>query len=143
MLEVNRDIVSGHFKNDWVVQPSLVFGRALEEECLENKIGVELEENEEPNRTSKIPIYVSCEKIIVKYHGGMWDPSKKEKVKQKHQKQCCNNYSKCGKNTRVYFKCSKGILLCFGRFADHKVERVMNILVVTTYYLKKSVFWTS
>ena len=65
-----------------------------------------------PKRTYKIPIYVPCEKIKVKHHGVMWDPSqKKEKVKQKYQKQHCQKYSKCGENTRVYCKFSKGLLL--------------------------------
>ena len=59
--EVNTALVSGHFQNDGVVQPSLDFGRALVIECLGNTIGVELGENGRPNRTSKIPIYVPCE----------------------------------------------------------------------------------
>ena len=130
--EVNTALESGHFQNDGVVQPSLNFRRALAIECLENTIGVELGENGRPKRTSKIPIYVPCERITVKHHGGMRDPSKKkEKVKQKYQKQRCQNYSKCGKKTGVYCKCSKDLFLCSGCFADHKVERVTNFKVVT------------
>ena len=33
----------------------------------------------------------------MKHHGGMWDPKKKGKSKQKLQKQRCQNYSKSGK----------------------------------------------
>ena len=47
-------------------------------ECLENSIEVGLGDNGKPKRTSEIPIYVPCEKITVKHHGGMWDPSKKK-----------------------------------------------------------------
>ena len=35
-------------------------------------------DNGRPKRTSKISIYVPCEQIIAKHHGGMWDPSKKK-----------------------------------------------------------------
>ena len=42
MLKVNTALVSGHFQNDEVVQPSLDFRRALETEGFENKTGVEL-----------------------------------------------------------------------------------------------------
>ena len=115
MSEVNTALASGQFQNDGVVQPSLNFWRALEIECLENKIVFELEENGQPKRTSKITIYVPCDKITVKHHGGMWDPNKKrKKVKQKYQKQCCQKYSKCGKNTRGYYKYPRGIFLCSG-----------------------------
>ena len=51
--EVNTALVSGHFKNYGVVQPSLYFWRDLEIECLENTIRVKLGENGLPNRTSK------------------------------------------------------------------------------------------
>ena len=30
--------------------------------------------------------------ITVKYYGGMWDQRKKKEVKQKYQKQRCQNY---------------------------------------------------
>ena len=81
MLEVNTALAPGHFQNDGVVQPSLYFQRALAMECLENTIGVELVNNEGPNKTTKIRIYVPCVKIIVKHHGGMWDPIyQKEKI---------------------------------------------------------------
>ena len=43
--EVNTALVSGQFKNDGVVQPSLYFWRALEIYCLDNTIGVELIDN--------------------------------------------------------------------------------------------------
>ena len=76
--EVNTDLVSGHFQNDWMVQPSMHFWRALVIDFLENKILVELGDNGQPSRTSKIPMYVPCEQIKVKHHGEMWDPSKKE-----------------------------------------------------------------
>ena len=80
--EVNTALLSRHFQNDGVVQPSLDFQRALAMECLENTIRVELEENGQPNRIFKSLICVPCEKITVKHHGGMWGPSKKrEKVK--------------------------------------------------------------
>ena len=79
--EVNTYHPSGQFKNDGVVQPSLYFQRVLAMECLENTIGVELVNNEGPNKTNKIGIYVACVKIIVKHHGGMWDPIyQKEKI---------------------------------------------------------------
>ena len=79
MSEVNTALASGHFLNDGVVQPSLDFWRSLAIECLENTIGFELGDNGQPQKTSKIPIYVPCEKITVKHHGRMWDPSKKRK----------------------------------------------------------------
>ena len=127
MSEVNTALASGHFQNDWVVEPSLYFWRVLAIECLENTIGVELRDNGRPVRTSKIPIYVPCEQIVVKHHGRMWDPSRKSKeVKQKYQKQRCQNNSKCSKKTRVYCKCSKGLFLCSGCFTDNKVEKVAN-----------------
>ena len=40
-------------------------------------MGVELVENGQPKRTSKITIYVCCEQITVKHHGRMWDPREK------------------------------------------------------------------
>ena len=43
--EVNTALASCHFQNYGLVRPSLDFRRALEKECLENKIGVELGEN--------------------------------------------------------------------------------------------------
>ena len=87
MLEVNTDLVSVQFQNDGVVQPSIYFMRYLSIECLENTIGVELVYNVQPKRTYKIYMYVPCEKIIVKHHGGMWGPSKtNEKWKHKYQK---------------------------------------------------------
>ena len=84
-------------------------------ECLDNTIGFELRDNGRPKIIYKLPIYVPCEKIIVKHYGGMWDPNKKkEKLKQKYLEQHCKNYSKCGKKTRVYCKCPKGLFLCYG-----------------------------
>ena len=93
------------------MQPSLDFWRDLENKCLENKIGVELEKNVRPKQNSKIPIYLPDEKITVKHHDRMWDPSKKKgKVKHRHQKQRCKNYSNSLKITgsivrviRVYY----------------------------------------
>ena len=120
--EVNTDLASGHFQNDGVVQPSMSFWRALEIECHENKIVFELGENGQPNITYKLTIYVPCEKITVKHHGGMWYQSKKWKNgKQKYQKQHCQNYLKCSKKTRVFCNCSKGLFLRSGCFVDHKV----------------------
>ena len=84
--EVNKTLVSGHFQNDRVVKPSLHFRRDLEIECLENTIEVELRDNGWPKRTCKMPIYVPCEKITVKHHGGMWDPIKKGKKRNKYIK---------------------------------------------------------
>ena len=111
--EANTALASGHFQNDGVVQPSLDFRRALAIECLENTIGVELGGNGRPKRTTKLTIYVPCEKITVEHHGRMWDPSqKREKVKQKYQKQRCQNYSKCGKKTRVYCKSVPRVYCC-------------------------------
>ena len=78
MSEVNTALVSGHFQNDGLVQSSLDSRIALKTECLYNTIGVELGENVRPKRTSKLPIYVPCEKITVKTHAGIWYPSKKE-----------------------------------------------------------------
>ena len=75
---VNTDLASGHFQDYGVVQPSMDFWRALAIEFLDNKIGVELGYNGQCNRSSKLPIYVSCEKITVKHHDGMWYPSKKK-----------------------------------------------------------------
>ena len=65
VLEVITDPASGHFQNNEVVPPSLDFWRALEIECLENTIEVELGENGRSKRTYKIPIYVPGEKITV------------------------------------------------------------------------------
>ena len=73
VLEVNTALASGHFQNDGLVQPILDFQRALAIECLNNTIGAELGDNGRPNQTSKIPMYVPCEKITIKQHGGMWD----------------------------------------------------------------------
>ena len=78
MSEVNTALVSGRFQNDGVVQPSLDFWRYFAIECLENTIGFKLGDNGQPKRTYKLPIYVPCEKITVKHHGRMWDPSKKK-----------------------------------------------------------------
>ena len=75
--EVNTALGSGHFQNYGVVQPSLYFWRDLAIYCLENTIGVELGENGRPKRNAKIPIYVRCEKITVKHHGGICDQNKK------------------------------------------------------------------
>ena len=63
--EVNKYLASDHFKNDGVVKPSLYFWRDLAIKCFDNKIGVELGDNERPKRTSKLPIYVPCEKTTV------------------------------------------------------------------------------
>ena len=76
MSEVNTYPASVHFQNYGLVQPSLYFWRDFTIECLENTIGVELEDNGRPKITSKIPIYVPYEKITLKHHGGMWDPRK-------------------------------------------------------------------
>ena len=90
--------MSGHFQNDGVVQTSLDVWRYLAIEWIENTIAVEFGENGQSNGTYRIPIYVPCEKITLKQHDGMWNPSKKRKrVKQKYQKQSCHKYSKCGK----------------------------------------------
>ena len=59
-------------------------------------------------------IHKSCQKVTVKQYGGMWDPRKMKKVKQKYQKQRCQKYSKCGNNTRVYCYFYKGLLLLSG-----------------------------
>ena len=77
VLEVNTALASGPFKNDGLVQPSLGFWTALAMECLEKKIGFKLGDIEWPKRGSKIPIYVSCEKITVRHHGRMWHPKQK------------------------------------------------------------------
>ena len=69
--EVNTALVSGRFQNDGLVQPNLDFWVYLAIECLDNTIVIELGENGIPKRTSKIPIYVPCEKITVKHHVGM------------------------------------------------------------------------
>ena len=79
--EFNTALLSRHFQNDGVVQPSLDFQRALAMECLENKIRVELGENRKSNRIFKSLICVPSEKITVKHHGGMWGPSKKKREK--------------------------------------------------------------
>ena len=70
--KVNTDLASGHLQNDGIVQPSLDFWISLAIDFLGNTIGVELVDNCQPNRTYKIPLYVPCEKITVKLHGGMW-----------------------------------------------------------------------
>ena len=113
--------MSGHFQNDEVVQPSICFRRYLSIEYIENTIGVNVFENGQPKRNSKISIYVPCEKITVKHYGRMWDPSKKRKSETKISKAVMSELFRCDKNTRLYFKCSKGIFLCSGCFADHKV----------------------
>ena len=126
--EVNTDLASGHFQNDWLVRTSFYFWRALEIYLIENKIGVELGKIGRPKRTYKLPIYVPCEKITVKHHGRMWDPNKKwKKVKQKYQKQRCQNYYKCVKKNRFYCNYSKGLILCSVLFSYHKVKRVTNL----------------
>ena len=141
VLEVNIDLASGHFQNDGVVQPSLYFQRYFAIECLENKIGVESGQNGLPNRIYKLPMYVNCEKITVKHHGGMCDPKKnKGKVEQKYQKQRCQNYSKFSKKTRVDYNCSKIILLCSVCFIDNIVGRVRNFQLVTNQSLLKTFF---
>ena len=125
--EVNTALASVHFKNDWLVQPSLDFWIALEIEFHENKISIESGDNGRTPKNFKIPIYVPCDKTAVKHHGGIWDPSKKGKqVKQKNLNQRCHNYSKCGKNNRVYCKCYKCLFFCSGWFAYHEAERVTN-----------------
>ena len=58
------------------MQTHLDFRADLVIECLENTIGVEFGENGRPNKTSKIRIYIPCDKIKVKHHGRMWGPSK-------------------------------------------------------------------
>ena len=78
MSEVNTALLSGHFLNDGIVQPSIDFWRAFKIEYLEDTIGFELGYNRRHNSTSRIPIYIPCENIIVKQHGGMWGPSKKK-----------------------------------------------------------------
>ena len=45
VLEVNTALASGHFQNYGAVQPSLDFRRGLAIDCLENTIGVELEDS--------------------------------------------------------------------------------------------------
>ena len=62
-------------------------------------------ENVIPKIACDIPIYVSWDKSTVKHYGGIWDPikTKPKKVKQKYQKQHCQNYFRCGKNARVFF----------------------------------------
>ena len=77
VLEFNTALASVHFQNDGVVQTSLYFRRGLVIQCLENTIWFELGDNGRPKRYSKIPIYVPCEKITVKHHGGMWYTSNK------------------------------------------------------------------
>ena len=77
MPEVNTNLVSGHFKNYGADQPSLDSLRALEIECLANKIGVELKDNRLHKRDIKISVYVRFEKFTVKHSSGMGDPIKK------------------------------------------------------------------
>ena len=79
MLEVNKALESGHFQNNGVVQTSMNFWKALAIGRHVNKIVVKLGQNGKHKRTSKLPIYVPCEKITVKHYGGMWDTSKKIK----------------------------------------------------------------
>ena len=76
--KVNTALMSGHFQNSGVVQPSLYFQIYLAIKCLDNTIGVELMDIILPKRTSKIPIYVPCEKIKLKHHGRMWDLRKEK-----------------------------------------------------------------
>ena len=80
-------------------------------------------ENGIPKIACDIPIYVSWDKFTVKRYGGMWDPikTKPKKANQKYQKQHCQNYFRCGKNARVYFKFSNGLLLFYVCFEYHKV----------------------
>ena len=59
----------------------MYFKIALEIECLENKIGLELVENRRPKRVCKIPAHAPFEQVIVKHYGGMWD-LRKNKVKK-------------------------------------------------------------
>ena len=75
MSKVNTALESDHFQNDGVVQPSMDFRRDFSIECLDNTIGVELFYNVQPKRDPKIPIYIPCEKITVKHHGGVWGTS--------------------------------------------------------------------
>ena len=91
VLEVNRALASGHFRNGGVVQPSMDFWRALEIDFLKNTIGVEFRENIRPKRTSRLPSCVPCDKIEVKHRGGIWYPSFKKVKSKKVQKQ---NYEK-------------------------------------------------
>ena len=77
--EVNTSLVSGNFQNYRVVQPILDFWISLAIDFLENKIGVELRYNGLPKRACKIPIYVTCEKVIVENYGKMWGLIKKKK----------------------------------------------------------------
>ena len=79
MSEVNADLVSGHFKKDGLVQPSLDFWIELDIECLENTVGVELGNNGQPKIACKIPVYVPCEQFGVKHYCGILDLSKKRK----------------------------------------------------------------
>ena len=76
---------------------------------------MELGDNVITKIACKIPIYIPCDKFTVKHYGGMWDPIKKKrkKVKQKYQKQHCQNYFRCGKYARVYFKFYNGVLLLY------------------------------
>ena len=50
-------------------------------------------------RNPKLPIYEPSEKSTVELYGGMWNPRKMVKVRQKYQKHHCQNYSKCGKTS--------------------------------------------
>ena len=86
--------MSGHFQNDWVEHPILDHQIYLEIEFPEYKIGFGFGENGRPKRASKLNIYIPSEKITVKNHVGMWDPSKnkRKKVKQKYKKKHCQNY---------------------------------------------------
>ena len=72
VLEVNTYLATVHLQNYVVVQTNMDFCRYLAIKCLENTFGVELCDDGQPNITSKLPIYVPCEKIIVKHHGGIW-----------------------------------------------------------------------
>ena len=86
MLEVNTDLVSGNFENDGVLQPSMEFWRALEIECLENKIGVELGDNGWQKRAFKNGKIVSLWSSYIK--SLLWQVGFEQKKGEKWNKKC-------------------------------------------------------
>ena len=78
MSKVNTDLASGHFQNYWVVQSILDCGYHWQY----NELIIKLRWNSETmynRKYCKIPVYVPCGKVLVKYYGGMCDPRKNGK----------------------------------------------------------------
>ena len=124
---LNTALAEGHMQKGGEVTPTLEFRRALAQECLENKIGVEEGVAGRPRRSCTVPTSIACKLVTVAHHRGAWDATAKKfkRTHQKYQKTRCKNFLQCKKKVRTYCNCTKGLFLCVECFTEHKLAVLM------------------